>query len=119
MASLKNIFVKGVNTIFKTFSEAVKNGTYVQVTDNGFDSLTEESDNVRCIFENFTQEDVETLSFSELIQPTDVKGLVPAEDVTLDMNTKGHCIFDGVTYAVEANDLDPMSVIYTLLLRAN
>jgi len=117
MAKLKNIFVKGVNTIFKTFEEAVKNGVYVQVTDNGFDDSLEQSEDVRCIFEKFTEKDVELLTFSHLIQPTDIKGLIPAEDVTLDMNAKGHCIFDDVEYAVEGQELDPMSVIYTLLLR--
>jgi len=117
MAKLKNIFVKGVNTLFSAFEEAVHTGTYVQITDNGFDSVTEESNDVRCIFEKFTEKDVELLSFSKLIQPTDIKGLIPAEDVSLDMNVKGYCVFEDVEYTVEGQEVDPMGVLYTLLLR--
>jgi len=118
MAKLKNIFVKGINTIFGVFEEATHSGTYVQVADDGFGTVTEESDDVRCIFEKFTEKDVELLTFSNLIQPSDIKGLVPAEDITLDMNVAGHCVFDGIEYSVEGQELDPMNVIYTLLLRA-
>lgn len=117
MAALKSIFVKGVNTIFSTFSEAIKSGTYNIDTNNGFDDVSTKNCNIRCIFEKFTEKDVELLTFSTLIQPTDIKGLVPAEDVLLDIGTKGYCIFDGETYTVEGQELDPMSVIYTLLLR--
>jgi hypothetical protein len=35
------------------------------------------------------------------------------------METKGFCTFSGERYEVVAFDLDPMSVIYTLLLRKN
>jgi len=117
MAKLKQTFVKGINTLFATFEEAVKNGTYTQVTDNGFDDASEESIDVRCIFDKFTEKDVELLTFSKLIQPTDVKGLLPAEDMTLDMNVQGYCTFDSVEYTVEGQELDPIGVLYTLLLR--
>lgn len=119
MANLKNIFIKGVNTLFNVFDEAVKTGTYTLVVDNGFDAIEETSIEVRCIFEKFTEKDVELLTFSKLIQPTDIKGLIPAEDITLEMNVKSHCTFDGVDYTVEGQELDPMGVIYTLLLRDN
>lgn len=117
MANLRSIFIKGVNTAFSVFSEAVKVGTYVLVVDDGFDAAVETPIPVRCIFEKFEKDD--NLSFSDLIQPTDIKGLIPEEDITLAMNTKSHCIFDGVTYSVEGYELDPMSVLYTLLLRHN
>ncbi len=119
MANLRNIFIKGINTLFNVFNEAVKTGTYTLVVDNGFDDKTETSIDVRCIFEKFTEKDVELLTFSKLIQPTDIKGLIPAEDVTLEMNVKSYCTFEGTKYTVEGKELDPMSVIYTLLLRDN
>lgn len=119
MANLKNIFIKGVNTLFNVFDEAVKTGTYTLVVDNGFDAVTTTSIDVRCIFEKFTEKDVELLTFSELIQPTDIKGLIPAEDITLEMNVKSYCTFEGTKYMVEGQELDPMGVIYTLLLRDN
>ena len=118
MASIKNIFLKGVETIFGVFSEAVKTGTYSLVTDNGFDDSTTASDSIRCIFEKFTAKDVESLSFSELIQPQDVKGLVPCVDFAIcEVSTKGTMLFGTDEYSVEGYDLDPMSVIYTFLLR--
>lgn len=118
MAKLRNIFLKGVETLFKTFEESVKTGTYNLDTDNGFDDPTTASDEVRCIFEKFTAKDVELLTFSKLIQPQDIKGLLPFVDlVKCKMNTQGYVLFGTDKYTVEGHDLDPMDVIYTLLLR--
>jgi len=119
MAKLRHIFLKGVETLFKTFEEAVKAGTYVVITDDGFTDLpTTATDDIRCIFEKFTAKDVELLTFSELIQPQDIKGLVPSVDVVnSEMSTQGHIMFGTDKYTVEGHDLDPMDVIYTLLLR--
>jgi len=119
MANLKNIFIKGINTLFNVFDEAVKTGSYTLVVDNGFDDIDKTEIPVRCIFEKFTEKDVELLTFSKLIQPTDIKGLIPAEDITIEMNVKSYCTFEGVKYTVEGQELDPMSVLYTLLLRDN
>ena len=122
MAKLRNIFLKGVETLFKTFEEAVKLGTYNLDTDDGFNTSTTASDDIRCIFEKFTAKDVELLTFSKLIQPQDIKGLLPSVDlVNCEMNTQGYVLFgEGEAiekYTVEGHDLDPMDVIYTLLLR--
>lgn len=121
MAKLRNIFLKGVETIFSTFEEAVKTGTYNTSNDDGFDDAPViTTDAVRCIFEKFTEKDVELLTFSKLIQPQDIKGLLPSIDlVNCVMNTQGYCIFNGLRYSVEGWDLDPIDVIYTLLLRRN
>lgn len=121
MASLRNIFLSGVETIFSIFNEAVKSGTYSVITDNGFDATSTKVDTIRCIFEKFTEKDVELLPFSKLIQPEDIKGLMPFVDLVNvpEMTTQGFCIFDGERYEVVAKDLDPLSVIFTLLLRKN
>ncbi len=121
MAKLRNIFLKGVETIFKTFEEAVKTGTYNTSDDDGFeDTPVVTTDVVRCLFEKFTEKDVELLTFSKLIQPQDIKGLMPSVDlVNCEMNTQGYCIFEGKRYTLEGFDLDPMDVLYTLLLRRN
>ena len=118
MAKLRNIFLKGVETLFKTFEEAVKTGTYKVDTDDGFTTPTTVSDTIRCIFEKFTAKDVELLTFSKLIQPQDIKGLMPSVDlVNCEMTTKGYVLFGTDKYTVEGHELDPMDVIYTLLLR--
>jgi len=116
--SLRNIFLSGVETCFSIFNETVKTGTFSVKTDDGFNTTTTLSDSIRCIFEEFTENDVQKLSFSELIQPKDIKGLLPFIDMTnCEMSTKGDITFTGDKYAVVAYDVDPMSVIYTLLLR--
>jgi hypothetical protein len=121
MASIRNTFLKGVETIFNVFDEAVKVGTYTLDFDNGFDDIITQTDVTRCIFEKFTEKDVELLTFSKLIQPTDIKGLMPSVDIVnvSEVNSQGRIVFTEGTYEVVAFDLDPMSVIYTLLLRKN
>ena len=118
MANLRNIFLKGVETLFGVFNEAVKTGTYNLDTDDGFVEATTKSDSIRCIFEKFTAKDINLLSFASLIQPQDVKGLMPSVDlVNCTMDTQGYVLFGEDRYSVEGFDLDPMDVIYTLLLR--
>ncbi len=118
MTSIRNTFLKGIEVIFSMFNEAVKSGTYNVDTDDGFNDASTANDSIRCIFETFSEKDVEVLSFSKLIQPQDIKGLMPSVDlVNCEMTTQGYCLFGTDKYAVEAFDLDPMDVIYTLLLR--
>lgn len=120
---LADVFTTGVNTVFSILKDAVKKGYYVVNTDDGFGNTSEAKYPVRVILDNFTQHDVEHTSFSDMIQPTDTKGLVPGEDVTVAMNTvnllevqteQGTRNFNIVAY-----DKDPMSALYTLLLRDN
>lgn len=116
--SLRNIFLSGVETCFSVFNEAVKTGTFSVVTDDGFTTSSTVSDTIRCIFEEFKEKDVHTLSFSELIQPKDIKGLLPFVDlVNCEMSTQGDITFGSDKYIIVAYDVDPMSVLYTLLLR--
>jgi hypothetical protein len=118
MAKLRSTFLKGVETIFNVFNEAVKTGSYSVVTDDGFNTPSTVTDTVRCIFEKFTAKDVELLTFSDLIQPQDIKGLMPFVDlVNTTITTQGYVLFGTDKYTVEAHDLDPIDVIYTLLLR--
>jgi len=120
MAKLRNIFLKGVETLFKTFEETVHIGTYVVVTDDGFDDPSTVTDDIRCIFEKFTAKDVDLLTFASSIQPQDIKGLLPSVDlVNCEMTTKGYVLFgeDAEKYTIEGHELDPIDVIYTLLLR--
>lgn len=122
MANLKSIFVKGINTIFSIFSEAVHSGTYTLITDNGFAVPISQTCPARCIFDSFTAEDIEKLSFSDLIQPTDIKGILPIDPTfTVPISVKGTFLFadDSDVYTVEGYDLDPLGIMYLLLLRKN
>ncbi len=118
MAKLRNIFLNGVETLFKTFEEAVHLGVFNVDTDDGFNDVSTVSDNIRCIFEKFTAKDISLLSFASLIQPQDIKGLMPSVDlINCQMTTQGYVLFGSDRYTVEGHDLDPIDVIYTLLLR--
>ncbi len=121
--SIRDIFLAGVETAFDVFNDAVKTAQYTLIVDNGFDDATEVLlVDRRIIKENFTKEDVETLSFSDEIQPTDVKGLIPFVDITGDVNPGDTVLIEddllgNKTFTVVAFELDPMSVLYTFLLR--
>lgn len=120
MASLRNTFLKGVETIFKQFKDAVHIGTYNLPVDDGFSTPTLLTDTgVRCIYEKFRERDVELLTFYKLIQPKDIIGLVPYVDISHSLESQGYFELDSVKYSVIANDVDPMNVIYTVLLRKN
>jgi hypothetical protein len=114
---LKLVIEKGVETAFTVFKEAVKDGQYISITDNGWDTPSETAIDVRVILDVFKQEDVETLSFSELIQPTDTKGLVPGIDLTSDVKTSNFLSVNGRRFAIVAFDTDAFNALYTFLLR--
>jgi hypothetical protein len=114
---IRTAFVKGVETIFKVLKDAVKVGTYISVVDDGWDSKTETAYTVRVIPDNFTQADIEKSSFSKLIQPTDVKGLVPGVDLTVTIKTSDSFKVEDVRYEIVAYETDPLEVLHTLLLR--
>ncbi|MDP8268255.1 MAG: hypothetical protein P9L97_05950 [Candidatus Tenebribacter davisii] len=118
MTSIRNTFLKGVETVFDVFNEAVKTGVYTVITDDGFDDISTTTDTVRCIFETLKEKDLNSLSFSKLIQPQDVVALMPSVDlVNCVMTTTGTILFDEDKYSVIAFEVDPMTVIYTLLFR--
>lgn len=113
---LKAVFETAVETAFSVFNEAVKSGQYTVVTDDGFSAETEVQHPVRVIFDSFSEEDVQS-SFYPLIQPTDIKALIPGKDVTVPMNTANTLEVEGDSYSIVGFDLDPYKVLYTLLLR--
>lgn len=120
--SIRAIFLSGVETAFNTFSDAVKPAEYSLKTNTGFES-TERKKPVRVIKETFTQEDIKTLSFADQIQPKDIKGLVPFVDLAEEPNTGDTMaitdeLMGDATFAVVAFAVDPMTVLFTLLLRA-
>jgi len=118
MANLRNTFLSGLETIFNVMNEAVKTGIYTVEEDDGFNNSVITSDVVRCIFENFSEKDIHDLSFYELIQPKDIKGLIPFVDlVNCEITTQASIMFGTEKYMVEAYDVDPMSVVFTTLLR--
>ena len=120
MAKIKSIFLSGIETIFSIFEESVKSGEYSLIADNGFGTTSTTKKTVRCIFDKFTQEDLESLSFSSLIQPTDIKGLIPVVDLQgVAVNVKGIYTLSSDVYTVEGFEVDPLEVLYIVLLRKN
>lgn len=120
--SLRDVFLAGVETAFSTFEDAVKEGQYLIIKDTGFESSERELP-IRIIKESFTQEDVETLPFSDEIQPKDIKGLVPFVDLGEAPNTGDTInvedeLLGDAKFTVVAFTVDPMTVLFTFLLRA-
>lgn len=118
---LKNTFRKGVEITFNAFSDAVQTSTYQSIVNTGYDSDRDPVKYpVRLIADSFSTDDVENLSFSDKIQATDVKGLVPGVDLDdlEKINTADKIVteWDG-TFLVIAYDIDPMKALYTFLLR--
>lgn len=114
---LQKVFTKGVNTVFNVLNEAVHEGQYIAQTDDGWGNTSEASYPVRVILDQFKQEDVEFTSFYELIQPTDTKGLIPGEDITVAMKTSNIVQIGERTFTIVAFETDPMQAMFTLLLR--
>jgi hypothetical protein len=121
MAQLRDIFLSGLETILSVFEETVKTGIYGIDDENEFTSSSSETCSVRCVFNQFKEKDVSLLSFSDLIQPNDIIGLIPYEDMTLEMKSSGGYITftDEGTYTIVGFEKDPMNVMYTVLMRKN
>jgi len=116
---IKQAFINGINQLFSVLNEAVKSGNYTVIVDDGFNPKTETLYPARVILDNFTQEDVESLPFGKLIQPTHTKGMVPGEDLTVPLNTSNYFSVEGRKFAIVAFNTDPLEAMYTLLLRDN
>jgi len=123
MAQLRDTFLTGLETLFSIFEEAVKTGIYGIDDENEFTNdptVPPHTCQVRCLFEQFREKDISLLRFSKLIQPNDIIGIVPCDDVTLEMkSTGGFFTFDEGTYTVVGFEQDPLSIIYTVLMRKN
>ena len=121
--SLKNTFIKAAETVFKVFESLIVKVDYVVVTQDGFDVDTRDNYPVEMIIDNFAERDVQFLSFSNLIQPTDVKGLVQGQKLrdqkVTSLSTQDVVVRkdNDVEYSIIAYSTDPAEALYTLLLR--
>lgn len=128
MAFLKQIFENAIVTAFKVFEESVVTGTYTQPssTDDGFTVVPGSNTPFEGIITKFEQKDIQTLSFGNRVQPTDLKCLIPGsfissleittqDTLTVTSDFEGNVLND--KYSVIAFDVDPYQVLYILLLR--
>ena len=121
--SLKTTFTKAAETVFNVFSSLIVKVNYVVVVQDGFDVDTRTEYPVDMIIDTFAERDVQFLSFSNLIQPTDVKGLVRGQDLrdngVVAYSTRDTVvrIDNEVEYAIIAYSTDPAEALYTFLLR--
>jgi len=119
---LESKFIKAANLAFKIFKEAVHPAVYYSILETGF-LETDTNYPITIIEESFSQNDIHTLSFSEHIQPTDVKGIVRGAEISSAINSQSDKIVitrkdaSEHSYTVIAFDTDPLRVLYTFLLR--
>ena len=121
--SLHTTFQKAAKTIFTIFKSLIRQVDYTVVIDDGFTEATRTAHRVDMIIDTFAERDVQFLSFSNLIQPTDAKGMVRGQDLrdqgvsklsTRDVVVR---VDNGKEYAIIAYSTDPAEAVYTLLLR--
>lgn len=128
MANLKIVFEKGVSVAFEIFEESVLNGKYLQESssNDGFATAPPTETEIKTIITSFEQKDIESLSYGQEIQPTDLKCLIPGSYLTNVAPTTQDSVFIesdfygnvlNKTYSVVAFDVDPYKVLYTILLR--
>jgi len=120
--SLNTTFQKAAVTVFKVFKSLVYKAQYTVVKKDGFDVDTSTSHPIDLIVDTFAERDVQFLSFSNLIQPTDVKGLVRGKQLRdngiTSLSTRDVIVRDDtITYAIIAYKTDPAEALYILLLR--
>lgn len=118
---LKETFLNAVETTFTVFSDAVKSADYVDSVDDGFDEdpVVTTTPNVRIILDSFTKEDIETLPFSDKIQSTDIKGLIPGvdlENASIKTSNVFNIEIEG-SYTLVEFTTDAYRALYTCLLR--
>ena len=121
--SLNTTFQKAAEAVFAVFESLVYTVDYVVVEKDGFDIDSRTSYRVGMIIDTFAERDVQFLSFSNLIQPTDVKGLIRGQELrdagVSVLSTNDVVVRDdnSVEYSIIAYNTDPAEALYTLLLR--
>jgi len=120
--SIKTTIDKGVATIFKVLKSLVHPATYTSAISDGFGASTTTEYSTSAIIDSFSERDVQFLSFSEFIQPQDMKGMVKGVDIPVSPSSKDYLevtdssIFAG-KYKVIAWNTDPAVALFVLLLR--
>jgi len=121
MAISANVFHKGAETIFNVFADIAYSATYISVTqktDFEGETTVESPTTINLIMDTFSERDTQFLSFSNLLQPTDIRGLVRGKQLSgVTMGTEDKVVVDGSTYHVVAYSTDPAGALYTLALR--
>ena len=124
--ALKDVFLKAADTAFTVFESITHEADYVQITQSSWsdEPAKETLFPVDLILESLAQRDVQFLSFSNLLQPTDLKGLIkgiqlPRPLTTQDLvRVKADIQFpQDREFHVIAWNVDPADAVYTLLLR--
>ena len=116
--SIKQAFIDGAKVIFNAFDSITNDVVYKSIFEDGFGVSNITETQVKMITDSFAERDVQFLSFSALIQPTDVKGLIQGDSlINVSPATSDKIIHGDVTYSVIAYHIDPAGALYTFLLR--
>jgi hypothetical protein len=116
---LRRVFQKAAVTAFKVAGDIPEaSASYVVKADDGFGTTSTDSYSIDLMVEKFTEKEGTNYSFSELIQVKDLKGLVPSLSCSVALNSQNTVIdAAGVSYNIEALDIDAADALYVLLLR--
>lgn len=121
--ALDKVIHKGVKTAFKVLRSMVHQANLI-VSKKGFGTVTKTTYPISIIVSSFEENDVQFLSFSSLIQPQDLKGMIPGEQLPAlvlpssgdQIEILGSSVYTGV-YSVPAHDTDAVKGLVVTLLR--
>lgn len=121
--ALNTVISKGVATAFKVLRSLSHPAQLIVRVEDGFADTVTYHQIKQIIIDSFSERDVQFLSFSELIQPQDVKGIIQSSEIPGifpsskdDIEVLDESVYKG-KYSIIANDTDPANAAYTLLLR--
>ena len=123
--SVNTAIHKGVKAAFRILKSLQHKATYThEISNDGFEDKEVTTHPITVIMDSFSERDVQFLSFSNEIQPQDVRGLVRGLELPINPSTKDTLkiedtsIFGGDNpWSVIAWDVDPAVAMFTFLLR--
>lgn len=119
--SIKTILQKAATTAFRVFASLVTSVSYLEISDDGFGTVTTVTHTgVPVLILSTAEVDVSKLTFSDRINPTDklclLQGVtVAAEGITVHRNHK--ITIGSVNWTIIDFDVDAAEALYTCLLR--
>ena len=118
---LTETFQNGAKTTFNAFGDIVKDCTYIDIVDDGFDKTQTEYLCTVIPVSNL-EEEQNTVSFREIVQPNDIIALIPGIDLAVEIKINSKLRFTPIgstekTFTIIDKNVDPAGALYILLLR--
>lgn len=117
---LDRVFRNGAMTVFKVLKDVTHDADLVVFNDDGWGTVTETLHPIKIILDEWSQDDVRYSIMSKLIEPTDIKGLVPGKLLTVEPSVEQVIRVKGTVnkeFVIVGFETDPAVALITFLLR--